>query len=242
VIDAVLGDMKALRCQLGASDRQRLDGHMTNLSEIQKVVSVPPATSGKGCATPASPTLTDRSFANARQVIPVQMDLMAAALACDLTRVACLSISHSDFANDAVYGWLGHTAQHHNISHLMGTDPRGKMVQIGQWHAQQVMYLVNKLKAVQEPNGTLWDNTVILWVAECGDGWSHDARRPPFMILGGAGSGYFKTGRYLKYAGGTANSHNRLLQHFLLYMGVPTTGVGAAEYNEGGPLPGITTA
>jgi len=241
VLDAVLGDMQALRCQLGADDRRRLDGHMSNVSEIQKRVSVPPPVAPSTCTKPVRPDAMDRTFANAQKVVTAQMDLMATALACDLTRVACLSISHSDADGGEVYRWLGHDTDHHNISHLMGTDPRGRLTQIGAWQAEQIAYLIKKLQASAEPNGSVFDNTAILWCSEVGNGWTHDRKAPAFNVFG-SGQGYFKTGRYLNFGGGNANSHNRFLLHFLQYMGVNATAVGPAQYCQGGPLPNITTA
>jgi hypothetical protein len=241
VMDSVLGDLRALRCQLGGDDRRRIDGHMSQLGDLQKKVSLPPPAAPSACAKPARSAITDRAFTNAPALMPAQLDLAAMALACDLTRVACISVSHSDADGGAVYRWLGHDTDHHNISHLMGPDPRGRMTQIGAWHAEQVMYLVKKLQAVTESNGTLFDNTVVLWVSEQGNGWTHDRKAPAFMIFGG-GQGYFKTGRYLNFGGANANAHNRLLAHFLPYMGVPGAVVGPPEYNQGGLLPNITTA
>lgn len=240
VLDAVLGDLRALRGQLGAEDRHRLDGHLSAVAEVQKKVSVPPAAAPSACTKPPRSTITDRAFANAPNLVPAQLDLIAMALACDLTRVAALTISHADSAGDAVYRWLGHDRDHHNLSHLVGADPRPKLVQINNWHAQQLMYLVKKLQSINEPNGTLFDNTIILWCSEVGNGWSHDRKNPAFTIVGG-GQGYFKTGRYLNFGGSNSNSHSRLLQHFMHYMGVPTNAVGPPEYNQGGPLPNITT-
>jgi hypothetical protein len=238
VIDSVLGDFQGLRCQLGGEDRRRLDGHMNNLSEIGMKVSVPsPAIDGT-CAKPARPDAADRSFAAAQSLTARQLDLTAAALACDLTRVVCLSLSRADADNGAVYRWLGHTSDHHNISHLMGADPRPKLVQIGAWHSEQILSLAKRLQGVAEPNGTLWDNTTILWISELGNGWTHDRRAPAFMLFGG-GQGYFRMGRYLKLGGANGYGHGRLLTHLLNYMGVNAAAVGPAEYNVGGPLPDI---
>jgi hypothetical protein len=241
VLDAVMGDARALRCRLGNEDRQRLDQHLTSVGELQKRVSTPSTTTPMGCAKPQPMAFADRTFVNAKAITTTQLDLMAMALACDRTRVAAFSLGHGDANSSHLYRWLGHDADHHYISHLRGVDPRGRMTQIGAWHAEQLAGLAARLKAVVEPDGTLFDNTVILWVSECGDGWTHDRKKPAFMLFTG-GQSYFKTGRYLDYASASGITHSRLLLHLMHYMGVQAPAVGPTEYNQGGPLPLITTA
>ncbi len=243
VLDSVLGDLKSLGAQVGADDRRRLDQHATQLAEIQRKVSVPPPAAPNACVKPVRSTITDRSFANAPALAPAQLDLLAMALACDRTRVACFSMSHADADGGEVHRWLGHTRDHHDISHLTKghAEDSKLLVQIAVWQATQLMTFIKKLQAVAEPGGTLFDNTVILWCSEIGNGWTHDRNGPVFTIIG-SGQGYFKTGRYLNFGGGSKNAHSKLLLHILNYMGVPATSVGDPMYSAGGPLPNITTA
>ncbi|HWP10058.1 MAG TPA: hypothetical protein VNN72_30150, partial [Polyangiaceae bacterium] len=54
-------------------------------------------------------------------------------------------------------------------------------------------YLVNALKSVATPTGTLLDEILVLYASECGDGDSHARTKMPTLIAGHAGG--FETGR-----------------------------------------------
>jgi hypothetical protein len=89
-----------------------------------------------------------------------------------------------------------------------------------------------------EGEGSVLDNTAMMWASEVGSGWTHSHMDVVYTLVGGRS--YFKTGRYLKLPGGDANSHNRLLLHLLRFVDNPAPTFGEPMYCEGGPLPGLT--
>ena len=89
-----------------------------------------------------------------------------------------------------------------------------------------------------EGNGTLLDNTLVVWGNELQDGRTHNHDNIPFVVAGGAGDGLVG-GRYLKAAAGTR--HNALLVSICQALGAPQlTSVGTPAFNSG-PLPGLIT-
>jgi hypothetical protein len=88
---------------------------------------------------------------------------------------------------------------------------------------------------VKEGDGTLLDNTVVLWVSEIQEPPTHDQSNMPFMIAGGKNAG-IKTGRWLKVP---PQPHNNLLVTLLNTFGGTDTTFGRAEYNTGA-LAGLT--
>ncbi len=242
VLNAVMDDMRALRCKLGAPDRKRLEEHLTALEDTERRLGiVVPA--GSGCKKPPAPgSLSADVFANMPQLGKLQMDMLAQAIACDLTRVGGLVFYGSDANPKGIYSWLGplHTSSHHDFSHLQGQDPQPRLVEIGTFFAEQLAYLVGRLKALPEGTGTVFDNTAIVWCTEIGDPWTHDRRNVPFVIAG-SGGGLFKTGQYLRYPGTTGFSHNRLLHTLARSFGVMADGFGPVRYQQGGPLTELST-
>ena len=59
------------------------------------------------------------------------------------------------------------------------------------------VHLLDQLDSVQEGNGTLLDNSAVVWLTELATG-GHDLNRVPNVIAGGA-AGYFRPGRYVHY-------------------------------------------
>src|SRR5205814_4464855 len=96
-------------------------------------------------------------------------------------------------------------------------------------------YLLGNLSAIPEGNGTMLDNTVILWCNELGKGNSHSRDNMHWLLAGGCG-GYFKTGRYLQYAG---ESHSNLLVSLANAMDVNISTFGDPGYCTG-PMSKLT--
>ena len=159
----------------------------------------------------------------------LQMDLLAMSLACDLTRVA--SLQWTSTQTGKVFSWLGQSETHHSLSHSGLTDVtrQNQLMAIGNWHAKQLAYLMDKLASFPEGDGTVLDNTLILWCTDIAQGQSHARRDMPYVLAGGAG-GALKMGRYLKYAG---DHHNNLLVSILNAMGGPDTTFGNPAYCTG---------
>ena len=100
---------------------------------------------------------------------------------------------------------------------------------------EQFAYLLSKLEAVEEGEGTMLDNTVILLGSEIAQGNNHSHTDSPFLMAGSAG-GYFQTGQYLEYG---AQPHNNLLVSLLNAMGVEANTFGDPAYCTGA-LSGLT--
>ncbi len=86
-----------------------------------------------------------------------------------------------------------------------------------------------------EGDGTVLDNTVVLWCNELSDGRFHTHQNMPWLLAGSAG-GYFRTGRYMQYAN---KSHNDLLLSLCHAMGVEDETFGDPSFCSG-PLSGLT--
>jgi hypothetical protein len=78
---------------------------------------------------------------------------------------------------------------------------------INTWFCGEVAYLAQRLAETPEPSGegSLLDNTLLLWTNELGKGNSHTLDNIPIVMVGG-GAG-FKMGRSLKLDN---VPHNRL--------------------------------
>ena len=129
--------------------------------------------------------------------------------------------------------WINIGTGHHTLSHKDDSDTasQDELVQIDTWYAQQFAYLLQKLDAIPETDGsTLLDNCLVLWVNELAKGNIHSHEPLPIVIAGKCG-GAISTGRYTKY--GSEQKHNNLLVAIANAMDVGITTFGNPAYCDG---------
>lgn len=236
VMAAVQAQYAALAPRISVNDRQKLERHGEFLNGIVRRLDygIRP---GPACVAPVEPpALEVESGATMPEITRLQLDMLALAFACDLTRVASLQFSTA--INAIGFPWLNNNSEGHNLSHRgpSDTDAREQLIARSAWYAEQIAYLARQLATITEGDRTALDNTVMVWGNEISQGNTHSHENIPFMLLGSAG-GHFRTGRFLEL-GGVPN--NRLLVSLLNAMDVPATGFGHAEFAGGGPLSGLT--
>ncbi len=234
VVDLLVDEAGDLRRRLGAEERPKLDAHLEALAQVEQGL----AGGGLGCALPDAPgALSPYDNGAFPEVGKVQMDLLATALACDMTRVASIQWSHT--VSPMVPSWLGISDGHHSLSHIDDSNVAGiaNFVAAERWFAEQFAYFVGKLAATPEPSGdgTMLDNTLVLWAKEMGDSRAHVCTGVPFVLAGGAG-GYLSPGRHLSFPG---ESHGKLLVSICQAMGLTNDSFGDPAYGTG-PLSGLS--
>jgi len=231
VIDVVRADLGDLACKLDRSDRYKLDAHLTAIRDIELSLD-----SLRSACAPFDPgarfSLTDERFP---EIGDLQMRLAVAALACDRTRV--ITMLWSNGSSTLEHAWADVPYSHHGISHNSEgvsepVDVRHEwLTRVSEWYAAELAKLLRGLDAIPEGDGTMLDNSAVLWAHEQADGATHQRTDMPYVLVGSCG-GYFRTGRAIDF-GGVA--HNGLLVSLANAMGVETTDFGDPSFS-GGPL------
>ena len=122
-------------------------------------------------------------------------DIIAIAFQTNKTRVASLMISHDLSA--LYYPFLNVKDGHHSASHNNNSDD---FERIANFHVSQYAYLAQKLDGMKEGNGTVLDNSCLMFMSNMFVGRKHDNSRLPLILAGGLG-GTLQTGRALNYVG-----------------------------------------
>jgi hypothetical protein len=236
-LDALMSQVERLRTKVGSEDFPKIEAHLTGLRAISSRLT--PPTTTVGCArpatTPAASMVRYENSATFRADATAMMDIVTHAFSCDLTRIASVQLSRG-FSN-IVHSWANTsgsiTQGHHTISHLAG-DNTAVLQDIDRWYATQFAYLLSKLSSVQEGNGTMLDNTLVVWGREMGT-TSH-RMQPVNLILAGGARGALTTGRWIDRRN---EPHAKLLVSICRLMGLSeVNGVGDINANSG-PLSGI---
>jgi hypothetical protein len=191
VLDAVLEEAHGIETALGSSDRRKLDEYFSGLRELERRIE-PMSGSGSSCLA-VEPDLTSRDLsAHARAMA----DLMVAAFQCDLTRFVTFMLFNSG-ANQ-LFDFIGVHGAHHDVSHHDDDPERlDQYLAINTWQVAQFAYLVERLAAIEEPSGTLLDNSLLLLSSEISDGNRHDHVNLPVVLAGSAG-GALRPGRHIR--------------------------------------------
>ncbi|HLJ57978.1 MAG TPA: DUF1552 domain-containing protein [Chthonomonadaceae bacterium] len=199
VLDFVMEDAKRLQPKLGVHDQDKLDEYLTGVREIERRVELAERANIAGrLAIADRPTGVPADFG---EHIRLMCDMMLLAFQTDTTRIATFMLAND--GSNRGYADIGVPEGHHDCSHH-GGDPvkQGKVQQINTFHLKQVAYLLEKMQAVKEGDGTLLDNTMLVYGAGISDGDRHNHDDLP-ILLAGRGGGGIKTGRHIRYKNGT---------------------------------------
>jgi Protein of unknown function (DUF1552) len=220
ILDFVNEDARKLRMKLGAPDQRKLDEYLSSLREVETRITrasqLPEAKAPNGIVIPGA---VPQDY---QEHLRLMCDLMVLAFQADLTRVATFV-----FANDGSnrsYKLIDVAEGHHDLSHHGGNkEKQAKIAKINRFHITQFAYLLEKMKAVQESEGTLLDNSMIVMGGGIGDGNRHNHDELP-ILLAGKGGGTLKPGRHIRYKKETplANLYLGMLDR----IGAPTEKLG----------------
>ena len=204
LLDFMVDDIKRLQKRIHGVDKEKLDIYLDSfesLRERRRKLKGVEAQVRKNAPTVddkyTSKTETDR--------IEAHFDIAASALIAGLTNV----ITIRPDTLSVQYSGLGADKGVHGLGHGEGTDPIGFRRKIRTFHVQQIARLAKKLKAVPEGNGTMLDNTLIVYFSDAGEKHHASSTQWPFVLVGGAGR-HIKTGRYLQFPAYQKKGHHTI--------------------------------
>jgi hypothetical protein len=223
VLDAVLADMNGLKGKVGATDKLRLDSHMANIRTIENrlMPATTPTPGSSACVRPAQPAAPPTSGAEPLVATNKAMsELIAIALACDLTRV--FSVMFSGSVGFTVFSDLGITSGHHDLTHNEeGDQPQVQATTV--FTMQQFAALLAALKAIPEGAGNLLDSCAILASSDTADGKAHSINNYPILVAGRAGGALKYPSVHYK---SSAENTSMVLLSILRSVGLPLTQFG----------------
>ncbi len=200
ILDTLMGSVDRLKAQIGSVDKARLDDYLSDIREIerriQKVESV--NSSGEQRELPGAPVGVPDSY---EEHVKLMFDLQALAFGSDITRVFSFKMSRD--VSGRVFPSTGVTTGFHNASHHNSREDRIRdFAKINRYHVSLLPYFIERLKRMPEGDGTVLDNTLIVYGSPMGDPNVHNHRRVPLLFAGHAG-GTLKGGLHIKAADGT---------------------------------------
>jgi uncharacterized protein DUF1552 len=233
ILDRVMEDAKALNTKISSSDKSKLEEYLTSVREVERRVDGMRQSKEKAdelAKQKNRPLFTMDRPANGlpedlREHARLMCDIIAIAFQTDKTRVATVLLARDLGA--LYYPFLEVREGHHAASHNNTSEGYER---ISRFHLSQLAYLATKLDSMPEGNGTVLDNSCLMWLSNMWIGRKHDNTRLPLVLAGGLG-GTLKTGRTLNYL--DAGDENRKMSSLYLSlmdrMGVKLDRFGDAD-------------
>lgn len=230
ILDVVLDDAKSLRKQVSKVDNEKLQEYFSAIREVESKLQLDRQWQSIGKPAPNQPEPTNEGLT---RDLPKLYDLILLALQTDSTRIATLEIGGSFIASD-----LGVKKGYHGLSHHGKVQASiDLLVQLEKYQVQQFSRFLGKLAEQHEPNtdGTLLDNTLVLFGSGMGNANSHTNVDLPIVLAGGG----FRHGEHKVYP---KDSRRRvplcnLFVSMLQQFGLETEQFG----NSSGTLSGLET-
>jgi hypothetical protein len=221
ILDVVGEDAHQLKLKLGCADHRRLDEYLESVRSLERQI----ADFEQGAADrPEPPIARPGEPEGLRHHVRLMVDLLIVALQIDYTRVITCAlgdeseaiqgttynrtldefgIDKTQFAGQIdpkYYDW-----GHHKCSH--DPQPTLPIIQaIDHWYVEQFAYLLQRLQATREGDGTLLDHNIVVYGCANGGGqgkgWPGHDLRDVACILAGRGGGLLpKPGRQIDFYG-----------------------------------------
>lgn len=233
VLDRVKEHAESLSRQVSAGDKAKLEEYLSSVREVEKRMQRMRDDQDKA---------TDRAAARGKDLIwmdrpdnglpedirehmRLMCDIVALAFQTDKTRVATLLLCRD--ISGLFYPFLDVRNAHHSASHRDTSDDYEKVTR---YYVSQFAYLASRLDEMPEGEGSVLDNTCLLFINNMFSGSAHDSTKVPLLTAGGL-QGTMQTGRVLDYSD-RSDDQRRLCSLYLSLlqrMGVPATQFGDAE-------------
>jgi Protein of unknown function (DUF1552) len=218
VLDRVKDRAEKLRLKVSSTDRAKLDEYLTSVREVEKNIERMRADKDRAevrARDKGRPVFTMKRPDNGlpedfRDHTRLMCDLIALAFQTDKTRIASLLLARD--LSSLYYPFLDVREAHHGASHHDTSDDYER---IARFHLGQLAYLVKRLDEMPEGEGTVLDNSCLMFISNMWSGTKHDNKKVPVVTAGGLG-GTLRTGRSLDYQ--EAGDGNRKLCS--LYLGI----------------------
>jgi hypothetical protein len=219
ILDSVTARVRQLQRQLGAADNTKVSDYLESLRDVERRILKAEEQSARELPEVDRPVGIPDAF---DEHVRLLYDLQVLAFQCDLTRVITFMYGREQSAR--TYPQLGISDPHHQLTHHQN-DPEKleKCTKIQVHHTELFTAFLEKLRTTPDAEGSLLDNSVILYGAGLSNSDRHTHSPLPTVVVGG-GAGTIKGGRHVVYPEGTplSNLHITLLDK----VGVPVDKLG----------------
>ena len=218
LLDFLAKDARRVEQRLSNSDKERFALYTDSFESLRRIEQKKAALTKE--IKQSAPNLTDRYDSMAPSArIEAQFEIASSALVAGLTNVITLRPD----TLGVKYSELGLSNSVHSIGHLQenqasnGWNGHQARMEIEKVHLNQIAKMAEKFDSIPEGNGSMLDNTLIVYMS-CAGGDHHGGQADwPFLLLGGL-AGKLRMGRYIEYPKYQENGHRTIANLYLSFM------------------------
>ena len=216
LLDWCRSDIRRVRDELPQMDREKLDVYLDTLEQLrsrqQKLSDI------KDRLKANLPALDKFDCKRTTGRFEAQCAVAVAALAARLTNVVVIDTA---CGYQGYHTWkdLGVTLDGHAIGHMAGQPDREKHeVPVRRFYAERVADLARRMAAVKEGNGTMLDNSLIIYLSDAAEEHHGTGMQWPMILVGNLGGRLKTAGRFLQYPGYNKAGHRTMANFFLALL------------------------
>jgi hypothetical protein len=233
ILDRVKDEAARLSRRVSSGDKAKLDEYLTSVREVETRIErmrTAKTTAEEHARDRGRPLISMARPDNGlpediREHMRLMCDIIALGFQTDKTRVATLLLCRD--LSGLFYPFLDVRTAHHPASH---DDQSDAYERVSRYYCSQLAYLASRLDAMPEGEGTVLDNSCLMFISSMWSGSKHDSTKVPVLLAGGLG-GTLETGRVLDYAD-KGDDNRKLCSMYLSLMdrmGVKLPRLGDAE-------------
>jgi len=210
ILDALLDDVRAMRANLGGTDRGKIDQYLEAVRDVERRMQLADKQGNREVPNIEGPVGAPEVFS---EYFKLMSDLMVLAWQTDMTRVITFMMGHE--MSGRAYPEVGFGDAHHPCTHHQG-DPEKieKTTKINTFHIKMLSYYLDKLRSTPDGDGSLLDHSLIMYGAALSDANLHLYTDLPLLLVGAV-----KGGMHIRYPAKTPLTN--LLLTMLDKAGVP---------------------
>lgn len=206
ILDGVLDQTASLQRELPASDRQRLDQYLTDVREVERRVELAGQQAEAELDLPPTPVGIPADF---EDHIRMMFDLQVLAWQTEMTRISTLMLAVEN--SNTIYPKSGVREAFHPLSHHSNIQAnKDKLAQLNAYHVSMFAYLLQRMQETPDGDGTLLDNSMLMWGSGMADSNVHNHDPVPLLLAGGA-SGKLKGNRHIRLGASSKTPLSNLL-------------------------------
>ena len=213
ILDSLTDELGRLKNELGAADRRTINQYTDEIREIERRIQLSAKTSTSLPEMDLPPGVPEQFDEH----VKLHYDLLALSFKADITRVATvlgardLTSRVYNYPRSPLFPEGGTSVSFHGGSHHQD-DPNQmkRYAQLNRYHVSTLAYFAEKLRATEDGDGNLLDNSLILYGTNMGNSNQHHHFDVPHILVGGAG-GRLNGNRHLHYDRKTVTTGNLLL-------------------------------
>lgn len=231
ILDRVREEADRLSRHVSSNDKAKLDEYLTSVREVERRIEQMRAAKEKAEGNARDRNRPAFTMARPENGLPEDIrdhmrlmgDIIALGFQTDKTRIATLLLCRD--LSGLFYPFLDVRTAHHPSSH---DDQSDAYERISRYYCSQLAYLAGKLDAMPEGEGTVLDNSCLMFISNMWSGSKHDSTKVPVVLAGGLG-GTLETGRVLDYAD-KGDDNRKLCSLYLSLM--DRMGVGLVRFGD----------